>query len=196
MITRTDDDPFGMQGLAHAPAWPGTPEHGTWIEAQEAIGQRELVESTDLPTDTGGRDDEFIALGFTFGEPHASDPLFRPSTLPQGWTKAATDHSMGSVIRDEKGRERISIFYKAAWYDRSATMTLLHPAYRLMQMIYGDDEPTSVPVDELLSADEARAYLDRERAEAVEYLALGLDRQPKIDRIDAMLALLPTGDES
>ena len=57
---------------------------GTAIELQESRGQRELVASTSLPTDTSGTDADFIAAGFTFGEPDPGDPLFRPATLPAG----------------------------------------------------------------------------------------------------------------
>jgi hypothetical protein len=87
------------------------------IEAMERDGQQQLVHSDRLPTDRRG---DFEALGFTFGEPDPDDPLFCPATLPDGWEKRSTDHSMGSVIVDPLGRERVSIFYKAAFYDRSA----------------------------------------------------------------------------
>lgn len=89
------------------------------IERSEAIGQVQLVESTDLPAD-GSDNPAFASFGVTFGEPHADDPIFRPATLPAGWKKQATDHSMWSKLIDDKGRERAHIFYKAAFYDRSA----------------------------------------------------------------------------
>jgi hypothetical protein len=60
------------------------------------------------------------AMGITLGEPVASDPLFRHATLPKGWRKQPTDHAMWSKLVDAQGRERASIFYKAAFYDRSA----------------------------------------------------------------------------
>lgn len=91
------------------------------IEFQEAQGQHELVHSDRLPSD--GRQDPILASwGLTFGEPDTDDPLFCPATLPAGWTRKGSDHAMWSYILDEKGRERISIFYKAAFYDRSAHM--------------------------------------------------------------------------
>lgn len=190
-IRRTDDDPFGMGGLANAPAFPGAPGFGGYIEAQEARGQRELVESTDLPTDAHGRDADFEALGFTFGAPHSGDPLFRPATLPEGWRREGSGHAMWSYIVDNKGRQRVSIFYKAAFYDRKAFMSLVSPMSRLADLIYGDDEPTSLPIDELLTAADARDYLNAERDRAVEYRDLGLDDKGRIARIDALLALLP-----
>lgn len=100
------------------------------IGRQESAGQSQLVHSDRLPYKIlGGRNTaegraEFEALGFTFGEPDKDDPLFMPATLPEGWEKRATDHSMGSVIVDTLGRERVSIFYKAAFYDRDANMSL------------------------------------------------------------------------
>ena len=96
-----------------------------YITGMEADGQRQLVGSTSLPTDARPDDAAFIAAGFTFGEPDPSDPLFRPATLPDGWAKQPTDHSMWSKIVDQYGRERVRIFYKAAFYDRDAFMRLV-----------------------------------------------------------------------
>lgn len=89
------------------------------IEAQEARGQRELESSTQLPSE-GSNDPAWAKMGVIFGEPTRGDPLFRSATLPAGWTKKATDHSMWLKLYDEKGRERARIFYKAAFYDRKA----------------------------------------------------------------------------
>ncbi len=44
--------------------------------------------------------------------------------LPAGWKKISTDHAMWSNLVDDKGRKRASIFYKAAFYDRSAHLQL------------------------------------------------------------------------
>ena len=96
------------------------------IENQEARGQAELVRSTQLPVDTRRTADAvFEALGFTFGAVTEGDPLFREATLPDGWRKEATAHSMHSNIVDEQGRKRVDIFYKAAFYDRRANMRLV-----------------------------------------------------------------------
>jgi hypothetical protein len=94
------------------------------IERMERDGQRQLVNSDRLPAKCGDHA-PWLALGFTFGDPDPDDPLFMPATLPPGWQRKATDHSMGSVIVDTLGRERVSIFYKAAFYDRSAHMNLI-----------------------------------------------------------------------
>lgn len=98
---------------------------GSFIERQERDGQRQLVNSDRLPSDFRGDRAAWEALGFTFGDPDPADPLFMPATLPEGWKRQATDHSMGSVIVDTLGRERVSVFYKAAFYDRKASMNLV-----------------------------------------------------------------------
>lgn len=48
------------------------------------------------------------------------DDLFYNVELPSGWAIKATDHSMWNDVIDNKGRKRISFFYKAAFYDRDA----------------------------------------------------------------------------
>lgn len=93
------------------------------IEASERQGQVQLVTSELLPSRVHNRD-TFIAMGFTFGEPLKDDQLFAPATLPAGWRKEASDHAMWSYIKDEKGRTRAAVFYKAAFYDREAHMSL------------------------------------------------------------------------
>jgi hypothetical protein len=99
------------------------------IEHQEAQGQREFVGSETLPTDLGGKwggDPKSIleAAGVKFLGPAEGDELFQYVELPAGWKKQATDHSMHSDLLDEKGRKRAGIFYKAAFYDRSADLLL------------------------------------------------------------------------
>lgn len=96
-----------------------------WITGQERAGQSQLVNSTSLPTQANDGDAAYLALGFTFGEPRAGDPLFRPATMPEGWRKEASDHSMWSYVVDQLGRRRVSVFYKAAFYDRDAFMRLV-----------------------------------------------------------------------
>lgn len=94
------------------------------IEMQEARGQKALCESTLLPKEIMvGTRKEFEDLGIKFGE--EVDDLFVDATLPEGWKKEGTDHSMWSHIVDEKGKEIAAIFYKAAFYDRRAHMQLI-----------------------------------------------------------------------
>lgn len=91
------------------------------IERQEADGQRELVNASVLPIDGTQKLRPILeANGGSIGEPVAGDTIFVNVVLPAGWTKVATDHSMWSNLLDGKGRKRAGIFYKAAFYDRSA----------------------------------------------------------------------------
>lgn len=53
-----------------------------------------------------------------------ADDLFWNVKLPEGWEVKATDHSMWNEVRDNKGRKRMTFFYKAAFYDRSAFSNL------------------------------------------------------------------------
>lgn len=115
----------------------GSPD--AYIRNQEKAGQTQLVNSQQLPARiTHGAQEDFEALGFTFGDPEPSDPMFRPATLPAGWSKQGTDHDMWSKIVDEHGRERVGIFYKAAFYDRSAHMSLASVRSYVSSMIYAN----------------------------------------------------------
>jgi hypothetical protein len=93
------------------------------IEAQEAAGQATFCASQILPKDMHGVTREQLeAIGFKFGDDQ--DDIFVNATLPAGWTKKASDHSMWSYLHDEKGRKRARIFYKAAFYDRRASLRM------------------------------------------------------------------------
>ncbi len=93
------------------------------IERSEARGQELLVNSETLPHKfNSGTREQFEKMGIVFGE--KADDIFSFVTLPQGWKKVATDHSMWSKLFDEQGRERASIFYKAAFYDRDAFLNI------------------------------------------------------------------------
>jgi hypothetical protein len=99
------------------------------ILAQEAEGQQSFVNSETLPTDMG-RSCKYNtkaileAAGVKFICTVPDDPMFQVVELPKGWQKKATDHSMHSNLVDDKGRVRAQIFYKAAFYDRSANLSL------------------------------------------------------------------------
>jgi hypothetical protein len=99
------------------------------ILAQEAQGQQSLVGSDTLPTDMGRHSDYdtkaiLEAAGVRFLGVVEGDEMFQYVELPGGWVKKPTDHSMWSNLVDDKGRERASIFYKAAFYDRRAHINL------------------------------------------------------------------------
>lgn len=88
------------------------------IEMQESEGQHFFVASETLPTD--GDKTPLEASGVKFLGTVEGDPLFQYVVLPKGWKKQATEHPMHSDLLDKKGRKRAGIFYKAAFYDRSA----------------------------------------------------------------------------
>lgn len=143
-----------------------------YITDMESAGQKQLVNSDRLPVEVESSDGDapFLALGFTFGAPDPSDKLFRPATLPAGWSRQASDHSMHSSIVDEHGRERVNIFYKAAFYDRRASMYLNTVTGYLRSCIWHDTKP--VLDDKWLTHEIADAELarlrDSELAEAAE----------------------------
>ena len=96
------------------------------IELQEAAGQAVFAGTKELfpiNCNVGTSREDLEALGFRFHE--NLDDLFCRVTLPQGWRKQATDHSMWTDILDETGTRRVAVFYKAAFYDRSAFASLV-----------------------------------------------------------------------
>ena len=110
------------------------------IEESERVGQSSLVNSDTLPTNFQGRE-ALEAAGVKFGAAVKGDPMFTYVELPAGWTKRSTGHAMWwSDLVDDKGRKRASIFYKAAFYDRSAHGSAL-PRYRT-DSYYNDDHDT------------------------------------------------------
>jgi hypothetical protein len=121
-----------LNALAGMEAHLRTGDSTNMVLEQEAQGQTELVNSEVLPTRINSPHGvdvkaKLTELGFKFG--NVVDDLFQEVTLPAGWKKVATDHSMWSKVVDDQGRERISIFYKAAFYDRDAFMNVtLDPA--------------------------------------------------------------------
>lgn len=141
------------------------------VEAMEKRGQQQLVNSDRLPTKANPSTEEYVALGFTFGEPDPDDPIFRPATLPTGWKREASDHAMWSYIVDELGRRRVAIFYKAAHYDRHADMRLETPYGYCYSALYDDRAP--ITDDAWLTPARAVAELasirDEQTARAAEY---------------------------
>jgi hypothetical protein len=95
------------------------------IERQEAEGQKELVESLQLPKRCNSprgvnAAEQYAKMGIKVFTGSKGDDLFMGVKLPKGWVKKATDHSMWCELIDDKGRKRAAIFYKAAFYDRDA----------------------------------------------------------------------------
>ncbi|MFE3123715.1 hypothetical protein ACFXHD_09870 [Streptomyces hydrogenans] len=125
----------------------------TLIAAQEARGQQQLVNSDRLPTNL--RDDraDYETLGFLFGTPDPNDPLFTPATIPDGWTRqAAEDTDMWSYIVDTLGRQRVAVFYKAAFYDRRADMHLVSVREYVDNCVYREQQ---IVTDETWATPEA-----------------------------------------
>lgn len=124
---KTFTDPRRNADRVLATGFLGSKEAGLMIEQTEAEGQQELVESAAFPK-KGSRPSKdnweaLEALGFVKGD--EVDDLFVEVQLPKGWKKVPTDHPMWSNIMDERGVIRISIFYKAAFYDRAAHFGIL-----------------------------------------------------------------------
>ena len=114
------------------------------IEAQEKAGQAALVASTNMPLELRPSREAFEKVGFIFGD--KIDDVFQSATLPAGWKREATSHDMHSKILDEQGRERVSVFYKAAFYDRRANAGLVC-RYRVETQF--PDKSNDLPQDEI-----------------------------------------------
>jgi len=95
------------------------------IEAQEARGQEELIESLQLPKKCNSprglnASEVYHKMGIKTLTGSKGDDLFIGTKLPKGWKKESTDHAMWNNLIDDEGRNRASIFYKASFYDREA----------------------------------------------------------------------------
>lgn len=101
----------------------GNPGH---IERMESEGQKELVASAQLPRKCNSPRtvtniaEQYRKMGIQVLTTSKGDDIFLGVKLPAGWKKRETDHDMWSDLLDNKGRIRASIFYKAAFYDRSS----------------------------------------------------------------------------
>lgn len=100
---------------------------GQAITEQEATGAAQMAdpECEVLPVKVQAPSEaELQALGFVLGEadPTDPDPLFRPATLPPGWTRRRTEHNLHTDLVDAAGVKRGGIFYKASRHDRCAHM--------------------------------------------------------------------------
>ena len=92
------------------------------IENQEAEGQKEFCNSSQLPRTDGYNDvkAQYEMMGIRVLRKTEGDDLFYDVELPSNWKIKATDHSMWSNLKNEKGKIIASMFYKAAFYDRGA----------------------------------------------------------------------------
>lgn len=94
------------------------------IVRQEHSGSLNAIKNCELPIPSAEDKPQFEALGFTFGE--VVNRVLCRATLPAGWKQDydQTD-SRGQVILDDKGRKRVTMFIKLAYYDMYASMVLL-----------------------------------------------------------------------
>ena len=103
------------------------------IEASEKIGQIDVARSETLPRIglLGEDRARWESVGVRILDEGDStragteDALFCRVELPAGWRKVPADHYLYTNLVDQRGRERGQIFYKAAFYDRSANITML-----------------------------------------------------------------------
>ncbi|MFK0172654.1 hypothetical protein ACIQU5_28045 [Streptomyces sp. NPDC090306] len=134
------------------------------IEEQEHQGQIQVVNSERLPTDLGPDSRAaYEALGIRFGEPADGDPLFQHVTLPDGWTRQPGESDLWSYVVDELGRRRVTVFYKAAFYDRRAWMRLATVSSYIADCVRSG---TDVVTDDLWATPEDVADAARAMAEA------------------------------
>lgn len=121
---------------------------GRDIEAQEAEGQAQLCQSQVLPIELNPEEARrhLYDWGFKFSTtPIPNETCFQSVEFPAGWSIKPTEHSMWSRLCDLRGRERAAIFYKAAFYDRSAHLRLT-PAVRIERLY---EKPTDYHIVKL-----------------------------------------------
>ncbi|TDD36107.1 hypothetical protein E1286_38740 [Nonomuraea terrae] len=151
------------------------------ILRMEADGQREFVNSEVIPTKiTGGSEADLTALGFHLGEQVEGDPLFRRVTLPDGWKREAADHSMWSYIIDGLGRRRVSVFYKAAFYDRRAGLSI-NTVYSYVGQCL-DEKVRPIFDDVWATQDAVRGAVVAQLAERADFLAMYEHREDEYGR--------------
>jgi hypothetical protein len=116
--------------------------HTTYLDANEGAEALWRLSSNirygmnkDTPAGKARREERSAHLQRCFNQHHdwvqatygLEDPLFIRAQLPEGWTGADPGHPQGiwSYIKDDEGYDRIAIFYKAAFYDRHAHMSIV-----------------------------------------------------------------------
>lgn len=129
------------------------------IEASEKQGQQQLVKSDVLPVDMNPKDRAALeSFGVVFGDPVPGDNLFVYATLPAGWKKVPTNHDMWSDLVDERGRKRAGIFYKAAFYDRKARLSL--DARFSIEMDWSDEKDQHPNENRCMVKDQGKVIFD------------------------------------
>lgn len=151
---------------------------------QESQGQKELVNSSQLPLDTRGLGKEqYQKMGIKVIGVTKDDDIFYDVVMPKGWEVKETEHSMWTLLIDDKGNERAMIFYKAAFYDRSAHIDF-NRRYRVVgnyigekemsyKVVDGNENNVLFETDKVVKGDDIRDYYkktDIKREQAVLYL--------------------------
>lgn len=94
-----------------------------FLENMEVEGQQKAIRRNKMAKSMRPEKEIWEQLGFKFSEIEDDDILY-DATLPEGWSMQATEHAMWINILDPNGRIRGKMFYKAAFYDRRADMSL------------------------------------------------------------------------
>lgn len=106
---------------------------GVGIEISETLGQRELLQSEQLPNKINSPWRQvsdltpaqvYEKMGIVVKGETKGDKMFLDVLMPDGWIKTGTGHAMWSNLLDNTGRLRGTIFYKAAFYDREAFINI------------------------------------------------------------------------
>lgn len=153
--------------LLHLAGSLGAGGFGGYVQEMEAAGQAQVVHSDQLPTQAPWATDEdrtstttLEDLGFVKGEPVPGDALFVRCTFPEGWRREGSDHAMWSYVVDDRGLRRVAIFYKAAFYDRSAHAYITDVGPGLASdVVYGDAPPALPGSWDVLTEDERRGFV-------------------------------------
>jgi hypothetical protein len=156
------------------------------IERQEREEQVRATATFDrLPKD--GPWEQIKALGFkVLGD---LDDIFYRVEAPAGWTIRPSDHSMWSYVHDANGHRRMGVFYKGAFYDRSAHVGL-EPRYSVLRTYEGD---RYVYVNDAIKPGVERADWSRgplePRPERIDNEEQRQAYREAMDREDALVAL-------
>ena len=99
------------------------------IVASEAAGQKTMIAATQVPKD--GDWDLLKSWGVVIlGD---ADNLFYNAQLPKGWELRSTGHDLHTDLIDNWGRKRAALFYKAAFYDRRARISVIKSRFTVVQ---------------------------------------------------------------
>lgn len=80
-----------------------------------------IARSMGFPNQGSDTREALEGLGFT--NIQEADDLFYQVQAPTGWTKETEGY--WTTVKDETGQKRMSQFYKGAWYDRDAFISIV-----------------------------------------------------------------------